>query len=105
MSISFSWVSSRWVSTSCFGLGCPARLAGSAPHERPKQHRQRAIQSVDLDFAVRPVVQRPPRADVPVFHLVKDLLDHKLAPIGPDDLGIAPFLVTGDEQRFARSAE
>src|SRR5207244_5091811 len=57
---------------------------------------------VDLDLAVCPVVQRPPGANVAVFHLVKNFLDHELAPIRPNDLDIAPFLVTSNQQGFAQ---
>src|SRR2546430_10566827 len=41
---------------------------------------------------------RPPGANVAVFHLVKNFLDHELAPIRPNDLDIAPFLVTRDRK-------
>ena len=69
----------------------PARRA-RRHKQRAQQHRDGAIQSVNLDFAIGPVVQRPPRSNVAVFHLVKDFLDDKLAPVGPDDLRIAPLL-------------
>src|SRR2546430_13040004 len=52
-------------------------LACSPPQQRSEQHRNRAIQAVDLDLAVCPVVQRPPGANVAVFHLVKNFLDRK----------------------------
>src|SRR5438046_9430106 len=43
-----------------------------------------------------------PSAAVAVFHLVKTFLDHELAPIRPNDLDIAPFLVTSNQQGFAQ---
>src|SRR2546430_14012947 len=75
-------------------------LACSPPQQRSEQHRNRAIQAVDLDLAVCPVVQRPPGANVAVFYLVKNFLDHELAPIRPNELDIAPFLVTSNQQGF-----
>ena len=78
------------------GLPC------SPPQQCPEQHRDSAIESMDLDFAVGPVTQRPPSPNAAVLHFVENLLDDKLAPVSSNHLRVGPFPMTGNEQRFAQ---
>lgn len=61
---------------------------------------------ISRDFAFRfpmdDLVQRPPTADVPVLHFMKNLLADKLAPVGPDHLYVGPLRMAGNENRFAQ---
>ena len=67
----------------------------SAIRSSSQKERYGTIETVYIDFLVRPMIQRPPTADVTIFHLFKDILNVKLTTIGQNDLVITPMLPIG----------
>ena len=74
----------------------PARR-DAAPHHRPQKLGHTAIQPVNPQLGVRPVVQRPPTPRGSILHLLEHRLDQKLAPVGRDDPLIGPFRPVADQ--------
>src|SRR6266849_10465898 len=67
----------------------------SAIRSSSQKERYGTIETVYIDFFVRPMIKRPPTADVTIFHLFKDILNVKLTTIGQNDLVITPMLPIG----------
>jgi len=61
-----------------------------AAQERTEQQRQDAVECVNPDLLVRPVMERPPADEMRILHPLERFLDVMLTAIGPDDLLIAP---------------
>src|SRR5664279_4658459 len=62
--------------------------------ERDAEH---AIESVDTNLAVGPVIHRPPAQPVSIFESAKDPLDFLLAGIAEGDLPGAPIQAIGEQ--------
>jgi hypothetical protein len=78
------------------------RLFDPAVRQRSQQHRYRTRETVDVDFLIGPMIQRPPTTDVSIFHLLKDVFNVELPPVSSNDLGIIPLLSVCDDKVLAQ---
>ena len=60
-----------------------------------------AVEDVDADFGVGPVVHRAEGDDVGVFHLPETRFDLGLGAVGRDDIGDGPVVAVGEQDPFA----
>ena len=85
------------------GDGAPHPLAVQFALQQPAQRQgQHAAQHMHRDLVVRPVVLRPDGDAVRVLHLPEGALDMVLRAIAAHQVGIAPVVVVGEDQRLAQ---
>ena len=69
-----------------------------------QQQSQKAVEGMDRQFAVRPVIRRPPQAGTPALADAKHLFHLRLAPVGHHHALIAQLLTVGKEDGLAKVA-
>ncbi|HUW30271.1 MAG TPA: hypothetical protein VM223_01525 [Planctomycetota bacterium] len=74
-----------------------AGLHGRESGQRGEQQPQHAVEAVDVELLVGPVIRRLPVDEVDVLHVLECLFDGGEAAIG-DDVGGGPIAVVGDEK-------
>jgi len=77
-------------------------VADSAVRSSPQEHRDRTRETVEVDFLIGPMIQRPPTTDVSIFHVLQDVCNVELTSIGENDLFIMSQLSVGHKNVFAQ---
>src|SRR2546426_7903 len=83
---------------------------GKGARVEPKQHHpdhqqgQKTIQGMNVQFALRPVIRRPPQPGAPAFADAEHLLHPGLVPIGFHDASRFKLLAVGKEDGLATVA-
>ena len=78
------------------------RFGQLTAHEAQDRQSQNTVKGVNSQFLVSPVVRGPEGDDTGVFHASESALDMELAPVGQDDLFVAPVITVREEEGFAK---
>ena len=78
-----------------------AMAAQVALQQTGQQQRQHAAEDVDLDLLIGPVVLGAQGDAVGALHLAEGPFDMVLGAIAAHDIGIAPVVVVGEQERLA----